>query len=211
MEFADRAEAMVWIMTNQFARRNLNDAQRGYLIGKRFNAEAPGQGARTDLGSGQSGVAERLGREFQMSDRAVRDCGRFADAVDILTNALGVEVRQAILGKGFAVLARGDPEHRPSPRPRAGQVWQAALKDRSSLKRVMAREKRREQKRDHADAVKLPGSGKASAAERYDLADLVRLIATIWPEDRGLRSDLPAAGCARGRHGGRAPVLDPAG
>jgi hypothetical protein len=68
---------------NQFARRNLNDAQRGYLIGQLFNDEAPGQGARTDLGAG-AGVAERLAAEYHMTDRAVRDCGRFAAAVVIL-------------------------------------------------------------------------------------------------------------------------------
>ena len=72
MHFADKEEAKIWMLTEQFARRNLNQSQRAYLIGKRFLAEAPGQGARTDLGRGAS-AAERLAAEFHVTDRSIRD------------------------------------------------------------------------------------------------------------------------------------------
>ena len=72
MHFADKEGAKIWMLTEQFARRNLNQSQRAYLIGKRFLAEAPGQGARTDLGRGAS-AAERLAAEFHVTDRSIRD------------------------------------------------------------------------------------------------------------------------------------------
>ena len=44
-EFENRYEAISWICLNQLGRRNLNDAQKKMLIGRRYKAEKASLGA----------------------------------------------------------------------------------------------------------------------------------------------------------------------
>ena len=183
MEFGTREEAMLWMLANQFARRNLNQSQRAYLIGKRYLAETPGQGARTDFGSGSAGVAERLGAEFRCTDRTIREFGRFAEAVDTLVDTIGVDARAAILNMEVP-FSREDIRTIAACRYEHREVWEAALKDRSSLKGVLAALKRRETKAETAKGHAHPGVARTTAMDRYDIADLVRLISTTWDVER---------------------------
>lgn len=48
MDFENYQAVMVWMVSNQLARRNVTDEQRKYLIGKRMANEKK-QGERTDL------------------------------------------------------------------------------------------------------------------------------------------------------------------
>ncbi len=92
MAFAERYEAMNWIIMNQLGRRNLSDAARSDLRGKRYNNEKK-QGQRTDLTSAQNEqklpTAERLAEEEGVSQATVRRDAKFSEALDILA-ALGI-------------------------------------------------------------------------------------------------------------------------
>jgi hypothetical protein len=64
------------------------------------------------------------------------------------------------------------------------EVWERALKDRSSLRKILHAKDRREGKQARAEKAKHPGAPKTASLEGYDLADLVHLVGTAWGIDR---------------------------
>lgn len=97
----DRQSAINWIINNQLGRRNVNPEQASYLRGKRYNMEPKVPGQRNDLTSDQNdlrlSVAERLADEYKVSAATVKRDGKFAEAVDTLSAAIGDEARTAVL------------------------------------------------------------------------------------------------------------------
>jgi hypothetical protein len=125
-------------------------------VGARLVARASGRWPAAAAGGAPGGRRE-----------GIRDCGRFAHAVDVLTDSIGVEARAAILGKDVPFSRVEIWTIADLPHSERARVWDAAVKDRSSLGRILAGEKRREARKDRADAIKLPGDSKSSAMERY--------------------------------------------
>jgi len=86
-----RDEAMLWILANQMARRNLTREQMTLLLGARYNLEKR-QGARTDLtfpqSEGKLRTAESLAVEAGVSRATVERAGKLAEAVEGLPEAL---------------------------------------------------------------------------------------------------------------------------
>lgn len=89
-----------WIINNQLGRRNVTPDQASYLRGKRYNMEKA-QGSRSDLTLDQNDLklhtAQRLSNEFKVSEPTIKRDGKFADAIDSLSNVMGDNVRQAVL------------------------------------------------------------------------------------------------------------------
>lgn len=101
MTFADKYEAMTWICKNQLGRRNLTEAQREIIIGKRFKAEKQPLGASDGFrGNQHTGLvihqndglpkpknrnvtAQKIGAEFGMSSASVERAGTFVDGLEI--------------------------------------------------------------------------------------------------------------------------------
>jgi len=86
MAFADRYEAMNWIIMNQLGRRNLSDAARSDLRGKRYNNEKQNHGGdrRSSDQNEHLKTAERLAQEEGVSQATVRRDAEFSEALDIL-------------------------------------------------------------------------------------------------------------------------------
>lgn len=106
MYMESREEAIAWICTNQLGRRNITEATRQYLIGRRFEAEKR-LGARNPEGYNQYvqrelspqnegkplvivskyGIATNLGVEYGVAHSTIERYGRFADAIDQIKTA----------------------------------------------------------------------------------------------------------------------------
>lgn len=83
LEFDTRDGAADWIDRNQLGRRNLSKQDYKLLLGRRYN-RAKKQGERTDLTSGKScqksTTAGRIAKEHGISEKTVRDAGKFQQA-----------------------------------------------------------------------------------------------------------------------------------
>ena len=101
-----REEAIAWICSNQLGRRNISEATRQYLIGKRYQAEKC-LGTRNPEGYNQYvqkelspqnegkplaiaskyGIASNLGMEYGVAHSTIERYGRFAGAIDQIKEA----------------------------------------------------------------------------------------------------------------------------
>ena len=95
LEFVDRAAAQLWIIRNQLSRRNLSNLAFSYFRGKLYN-QLKQQGKRSDLTSGKNctklDTAEKLGFEFNVSDRTIKSDGRYAENLDCLGDVVGEDI-----------------------------------------------------------------------------------------------------------------------
>lgn len=100
----DRDEVVSWICANQLGRRNISEATKRYLIGKRYEAEKKAE-AKNEVGINQytrrssnadsNSTAHRLGDEYHVSHQTVLKYGAYAKAIDDLNEKspdLGAQV-----------------------------------------------------------------------------------------------------------------------
>lgn len=89
MEFASRDEAADWIDRNQLGRRNLSRQDYKLLLGRRYNRakkSAGGQEGNTNAAKNEaekvttSKTAERLAKEHGVTEKTVRNAGKFQAA-----------------------------------------------------------------------------------------------------------------------------------
>lgn len=103
MSFNNRDEIIAWICTNQLCRKNISVESRRYLIGKRYETEKI-LGFRNSLSKKyyskkelkatichetqeqkyQRMTALKLGNEYQVGERTIRQYGRYTRAIDII-------------------------------------------------------------------------------------------------------------------------------
>lgn len=134
-----REEAIKWIWDNQLCRRNLNEKQRLYAIGKRheFEKQSTPPASRTTK---EGHVVHRTAKMMKVSERTVRRAASFARAVDA-TDAAEPGTRAKILtGEGRVVtkvmkrapiLCRYCLRHRPVKNcPKCAEAQRAADKRR---------------------------------------------------------------------------------
>jgi len=77
-DFENKNQAKIWIISNQFARRNLTPKQTSYLRGIRHRLE---KGEKVTLGEK---TAERLAKEYGVSPRTIERDAKFAAKVEQL-------------------------------------------------------------------------------------------------------------------------------
>lgn len=105
--FDNREEAIIWICTNQLARRNISDETRRYLIGKRYEAEKVIASRRnyngwTNTENGSNPVicpmkvidpdaqqekirtSQRIGDEYHLAHGTVEKYGTYSKAIDAI-------------------------------------------------------------------------------------------------------------------------------
>lgn len=94
-KFENQEAVEDWMASNQIARRNLTAQQRLYYLGKEYRRKVTNQGGDTSSPD-RPNVAAELAKERGVSERTMVEAGRFASAVDTLTEAKP-EAREAIL------------------------------------------------------------------------------------------------------------------
>lgn len=97
--FDSDVDVIEWMLVNQLGRRNLSKEQRAYLIGKRYENQknkASGREGRTfgDEKISTPKTAEKIAKEFGISDRQVINNEQFAKGVDKMSEELKQEVLQ---------------------------------------------------------------------------------------------------------------------
>lgn len=100
--FDSREDAIDWIIDNQLNRRNLNDSQRRYLMGKQYERMKKRQGGRSDrtFGEGKNSTpktAEKLAEAYKVNEKTVRDNGKYAKAIDTIAENHGDAVKNMVL------------------------------------------------------------------------------------------------------------------
>lgn len=108
LEFKSRDDVMDWMDANQLGRRNLKPDQFTLLLGRRYNRAKKKQGGTgANQNKQQSGknchsakTAESLADQHGVSEKTVRNAGKFADAVDKLKE-VAPEITESI-NKGTA-------------------------------------------------------------------------------------------------------------
>jgi phage N-6-adenine-methyltransferase len=102
IDLPDFEDAVEWIEENQLGRRNLNDEQRAYYIGRKYERTKKADAGRADrdLSGGQNvrpKTAELIASEHGIEERTVRRHADYARDVDAVAEALGDGVRTELL------------------------------------------------------------------------------------------------------------------
>ena len=118
VEFNSEEDALAWICANQLGRRNISEETRRYLIGKRYEMEKK-IGATNLSGKNQHYIkevgaqiehqpqmqeskektAERIGKEYNLTQATVRRYGRYAKSIDILAKKEPKFISEVLAGK----------------------------------------------------------------------------------------------------------------
>ena len=179
------AEARAWMYEKQAGRRNWSANRQAIAVAQLYEEAKVESGRRTDIyGGGKVDTAEVIGEQFKLTGRAVRDCVKFATAVDKLTDAIGIDARVELLSHRPPVNRETVIELAEAPEDLRREAWTQILRrNTAGARNVLAKAKRAEyQKRPGLQASKAETA--TAALDRYDLADLVRLIAEKWPPER---------------------------
>ena len=93
-EFDNLEEVKAWMMQNQFTRRNLNDLQRGFLIGREYNAIRKDRfhnlqtGIQKLIDPAESVVARRtaqyLGEKYKISESSIKRYAVLAEKLEYI-------------------------------------------------------------------------------------------------------------------------------
>lgn len=109
MQFDNREAVSDWIIDNQLGKRNLTIEQKNYLIGKKYKKEKQARG-----GDRKSKVqneplkttAEKIAEEQKIGQSTVKRSEKFADAVDVIAENAGNEIRDKILSRELDITAQ---------------------------------------------------------------------------------------------------------
>jgi N6-adenosine-specific RNA methylase IME4 len=191
MDLPDREAAITWIINNQLGRRNLTPEQASYLRGKRYiqivkgTAQVLGNSCLNSDDNGQQSTAKLVGAEYKVSERTIRNDGQFAQAVDVLSETLGEDVKQEILSreldltkKDVLALGQMEPEEQ---RQVAGRILAGVADNVTHAVQAIARER----KPERASAPDLP-------AGKYRCI----VIDPPWPMQKIEREERPRQGDA---------------
>ena len=103
MAFANRDAARNFVVATQLARRNLSSEGASYLRGMRYLTEKLAHGgdrrAQASVHQEHLKTAERLAREFCVSQATVRRDGCFARAVEVIAGNCGAGVKKPMLAR----------------------------------------------------------------------------------------------------------------
>ena len=132
--FENRYEAISWICLNQLGRRNLNDAQKKMLIGRRYKTEKMARGASDGFRGNQHKksvkgqnvplpddvhiTSSRIATEMGTNEKTVRRAEKFVDGVDAAEEVLPGVTNDITSGKikpkqaDVAAIAKAPAEER---------------------------------------------------------------------------------------------------
>jgi hypothetical protein len=109
MEFDSRDDAKNYMIKNQLARRNVTPEQRDYLMGKLYSEQK--QNSSENLNRNQSPMpqseaprkSEQIGEQFNVNHATVERAEKYANAVDVIAENCGHDIRDKILSRSIDV------------------------------------------------------------------------------------------------------------
>lgn len=109
LTFKDRESLILWVIDNQFARRNLTEERKAYYRGKEYletrkTVGKPNSEIVSELGDTAKKIADKHG----VTDRTVRNDADFAEAVDALPEPEKEIVLSGKSGKPKKAIAAGE-------------------------------------------------------------------------------------------------------
>ena len=97
-----RRDALLWIIDNQFGRRNLTPIQRKYLLGRRYSIEKGEPSKAPDRPQSEAGdegrTRERIAKEAHVSPATIERAEKLSQAIDATTKRVGAAFHDAALG-----------------------------------------------------------------------------------------------------------------
>lgn len=154
-DFEHREDALDWLIDNQLGRRNLTKNELDYYIGKKYN-RLKQQGKRTDLTSGnfyqKLQTSETLAGEHGVSEKTVRNDGKYTEAVDRLADSLGADLRGKILSDEIKASREEIQELAKDPE-KAKPIIEAAIAQNIPLKEAK-KEVKKQERAEHIETVR---------------------------------------------------------
>ncbi len=122
LEFPDRAACIAWIAKNQLGRRNLDPKQASYYRGMEYNAAKASHGGdrKSNGKSCHLKSAETMAAEHNVSEKTIRNDGKFAAAVDKAAAEKGPQERKRILESNTPrkeIVEKAMPQTTEKPQP----------------------------------------------------------------------------------------------
>jgi methylase of polypeptide subunit release factors len=184
MTFETEDDAVLWVLQNQLARRNLTDEQRTLVLGRYYNMVKLAHG-RPPVGkkdekfssfSGSTATARYVASLHGVSDRTVQNAGKFAEVVDALAEIEPEAAARVVAGElpdAKTALPKVEPELLPKVAERI------ARGDAQSVKEAV-RAVKQEEARQWAEKAN-PESELPSTIQLYT-GDFREVLATLPPE-----------------------------
>ena len=101
LEFDDREDVIEWMIRHQLSRRNQTPEQISYFRGKLYaQIKKRGRPNKPDIMSGlykDVKTAEELGKEYNVTEKTIRNDADYARAIDTIAVEAGEEFKQQIL------------------------------------------------------------------------------------------------------------------
>lgn len=100
--FKDIAQVKEWMLRNQLGRRNLSPVRFTYYMGTLYNLHKQDTGKREKM---DETTAEKIGKQFQVSERTVRRAGDEVKGIDAVGRVFGA---QTVADKIAAIKAKNE-------------------------------------------------------------------------------------------------------
>ena len=140
MTFETEDDAILWVLQNQLARRNLTDEQRTLVLGRLYNQMklARGRPAESEKGekfspfSGHHATSKYIASLHGVSDRTVHNAAEFAKAVDALAEIEPEAAARVVAGElpdAKTALPKVEPELLPKVAERIARGEAQSVKE----------------------------------------------------------------------------------
>jgi len=113
MEFSDGDEAEAWIINNQLGRRNSTEADRRYLLGKRYRLEKKKVGRPEEEKRAHCAplkTAERIAGEEGINQATVKRAADYSQDLDLMSPAISQEIRSGAMLTAVENCGAGRPK-----------------------------------------------------------------------------------------------------
>ena len=181
LEFETEDDAILWVLQNQLARRNLTDEQRAVVLGRLYNQLKLKQGRPNEkvenftTFSGSAATSRTLGALHGVSERTVRNAAEFAKAVDSVAE-IKPEAAQRILAGDIRDAKTALPKLEPELRPKVAEL--IANPNIKTVKEAVRHIKHQEAQQ-HAQTI--TDEGLPSTIQLYT-GDFREILSTLPPE-----------------------------
>lgn len=93
-EFADDDAVEEWMIQNQLSRRNLSPVRAAYFLGLLYNKSKQDPTKAREATEDGKTTAEKLGEQYNVSERTVRRAGDEAAGIEVVAETLGLKTVQ---------------------------------------------------------------------------------------------------------------------